>query len=338
MTATVELAIAAVIFLIGLRLSFFFSGSETGFYRVSFLRVSMDAREGDRTARRMLWFVQNPGYFVATTLVGNNLANYLVTVAIGVATAAVIASESGWVDVLSTLLIAPIVFIFGEMLPKNLYYRAPNAQLRRGINWFTGFFWTFLPVSFPLIWLSTVFERWGDPGERPLGLVLGRSRLAQVLGQGRHEGLLTDSQARLVDGLLQTAPQPVMNSAIPANRVLGVDEKTSREEILAFARRYALASVPVRRQGTTDHWFAYVRVADLAVTRVPAGSLRRNLPRISAGSSKLEAIAALREAGAPLGAVYQGERLVGLINEHGLVEQLFRTPQTVGTRVPVGAG
>ena len=338
MTTTVELAIAAMLFLVGLRLSFFFSGSETGFYRVSFLRVSMDAREGDRTARRLLWFVQNPGYFVATTLVGNNLANYLVTAAVGVATAAVIASESGWVDVLATLLISPVVFIFGEMLPKHLYYRAPNAQLRRGVKWFAGFFWVFLPVSFPLIWLSTLFERWGQPGERPLGLVLGRSRLAQVLGQGRHEGLLTDSQARLVDGLLQTAPQPVVNSVIPANRVLGVDEKATREEILTFARRFALASVPVRRQGTTDQWFAYVRVADLAIARVPVASLLRSLPRVSAGGSKLAAIAALREAGAPLGAVYQGERLVGLVNEHGLVEQLFRTPQTVSTRVPLRAG
>ena len=337
MTTTVELAIAAVLFLLGVRLSFFFSGSETGFYRVSFLRVSMDAREGDRTARRLLWFVQHPGYFVATTLVGNNLANYLVTVAVGVATAAVIASESGWVDVLATLLIAPVVFIFGEMLPKHLYYRAPNAQLRRGINWFTAFFWIFLPVSFPLIWLSTLFERWSEPGDRPLGLVLGRSRLAEVLGLGRQEGLLTDAQARLVDGLLQTAPQQVMSSAIPANRVLGVDEHASRDEILAFARRYAIASVPVRRHGSTDQWFACVRVADLAISRVPLGAMLRNLPRISASWSKLEAILTMRHAGAAFGAVYQGERLVGLINEHGLVEQLFRTPQAVTTRAPLSA-
>ena len=337
MTPSVELAIAAILFLLGLRLSFFFSGSETGFYRVSFLRVSMDAHEGDWAARRMLWFARNPGFFVATTLVGNNLANYLVTVAIGLATAVVIASESGWVEVLATLMIAPMIFIFGEMLPKHLYYRAPNAQLRRGIRWFTGFFWTFLPVSFPLIWLSTLFERWSEPGERPAGLVLGRSRLVEVLDKGRQEGLLSEAQARLVDGLMQTAPQPAAQAMIPANRVLGVDDQTPRAEMVAVAQRYALAAVPVRRHGTADGWYAYIRSADLAITRAGIGSLLRSMPRIPAEASKLEAIVAIRQAGAAFGAVYRGERLVGLVNEHGLVEQLFRTPQTITTPVPLSA-
>ncbi len=35
---------ALVLFLIGLRLAAFFSGAETGFYRVSYLRVGIDAQ------------------------------------------------------------------------------------------------------------------------------------------------------------------------------------------------------------------------------------------------------------------------------------------------------
>ena len=66
-----------VLFLVGLALSAFFSGSETGFYRMTRLRLVMEASAGDAISRAMLWLANRPSLFVATTLVGNNLANYL---------------------------------------------------------------------------------------------------------------------------------------------------------------------------------------------------------------------------------------------------------------------
>ena len=69
MSASVQLLFAAGLFLLALRLSAFFSGSETGFYRLSSLRISLDARAGDAAAQRLARFVRNPSRFVATTLV-----------------------------------------------------------------------------------------------------------------------------------------------------------------------------------------------------------------------------------------------------------------------------
>src|SRR5580704_13716552 len=63
---------ALALFLFGLRLTAFFSGAETGFYRASYLRVSIDAQSGDPIAKRILWFCQNPTNFVVTALIGNN--------------------------------------------------------------------------------------------------------------------------------------------------------------------------------------------------------------------------------------------------------------------------
>ena len=65
----------------------FFSGAETGFYRVSYLRLSIDAQAGDPVARRILWFCQNPSDFVVTALIGNNVAQYGLTAAVGIAAA-----------------------------------------------------------------------------------------------------------------------------------------------------------------------------------------------------------------------------------------------------------
>ncbi|MCA9014530.1 MAG: DUF21 domain-containing protein, partial [Planctomycetaceae bacterium] len=111
------------LFAIGMRLSALFSGSETGFYRVSFLRLNIDANHGDLVAKRLCWFAQNPSYFVATTLIGNNLANDLTTIAISIGVAEVFQQSGGSAEIITTILFTPIIFIFGELVPKNLYYR-----------------------------------------------------------------------------------------------------------------------------------------------------------------------------------------------------------------------
>jgi len=127
------------LFAIGLRLSALFSGSETGFYRVSFLRLNIDANEGDPIAKRLCWFAQNPSYFVATTLIGNNLANDLTTIAISMGVAEVFQQSGGSVEIVMTILFTPVIFIFGELVPKNLYYRAPSLLLKRYCRWFDFF-------------------------------------------------------------------------------------------------------------------------------------------------------------------------------------------------------
>ena len=76
------MTIALGLFVVGMLLSALFSGSETGFYRVSRVRLLIDALSGDRTAKWLLWASNNPAAFVATALVGNNVANYLTSRAI----------------------------------------------------------------------------------------------------------------------------------------------------------------------------------------------------------------------------------------------------------------
>lgn len=333
MPSTLTMLLAVVLFLLGVRLSAFFSGAETGFYRLSFVRLSIDAQAGGRVARKLMWFARNPAYFVATTLVGNNVANYLTTAAIGLGAGLLWNSQSGWAEIGGTLLLSPVVFVFGELVPKYLYYRAPLTLLTRDLPWFTGFYYLFLGVSFPLVGITKILERIGRSESRPLDLVLGRTRLVQVLGHGRREGLLTDLQSRLVNGLMSAAVQPVTDAMTPARRVLGVTDQAAREEVLENARRYGLSNVPVRRAEHPESWYAYLRVVDVTISHRPLPSLMRTMPRIEASRTKLEALLTLRESRETHGAVVQGESVVGIVTERGLVEQLFRPPAAAGTRL-----
>jgi putative hemolysin len=312
-----------LLFLVGLRLSAFFSGVETGFYRVSFLRLNIDSQAGDRVAARLFWFLQNPSYFVATCLVGNNVANYLTTLAIGLFVGGRFEGDSGWEEVLATLFVAPIVFIGGELLPKNLYFRAPTQLLRKDASLFRAFYWLFLPISFPLIGIAKLFERFSKNSQRQGGLALERNRLAQLLSQGHREGILMDVQNRMVAGLMRLGQEQITSAMTPAYRIIGVEEGAARDEILSVARNYGAAYVAIRRKDQPDSWFAYARTIDVLLS--PGPPLVREMPQFTPRFNRLEALLALREQSARIGAVVEEGQVLGVVYEQGLIEALLRT-------------
>jgi putative hemolysin len=323
------LVIAGTLFVVGVRLSAFFSGSETGFYRVSFLRLSIDAHTGDPVAQRLLWFVQHPEFFVATTLVGNNIANYLATLAIGLGADAFFESNSISVEVGVTLLISPVIFVFGELMPKNLYFRAPTRLLRSNIGLFQFFYRALLPGSMPLVWITRLFEKLSSSAPHRMDLLLGRHRLIQVLSKGHEHGVLTNQQGILVHGLLHDATRPVSEIMIPTSRILGENEGVSRETLLEYARRKHLTHIPIRRQSSGTDWFGYVRVLDLELDSRPVDSMTRTMPEIPVAATRLMALLAIRESGESVGVIVEGKNVRGIIMENVLIDHLMhplRTP------------
>ncbi|MEZ5941030.1 MAG: CNNM domain-containing protein [Planctomycetaceae bacterium] len=307
--------------LLGVWLSAFFSGSETGFYRLSMPRLWIDSKAGDSTASRLLYFAQHPSQYVATCLVGNNIANYVTTFAVSWGVVLLMGQSSEASEVIATLLFAPVLFLSGEMVPKSLYYQVPYGRLRQNMGIFRWVYFAFLPVTYPLVWLTNALENWTGQSHQPVEFVLGRNRFVQLVSHGKQEGVLKDIQSRLANGILQLAPQLLRSSLIPSARVIGVTESMSCQEMLDVARSYGMPVVPV---GTDEpnSWFGYVRVRELASGA--AKPFIHPLPRLHADMSKLEALNILRSERAPFGVVEENKQHLGLIARQGLIEQLFR--------------
>jgi len=313
-----------MLFLLGLRLSAFFSGVETGFYRISALRLNIDSQAGDTVASRLLWFIQNPSRFVATCLVGNNVANYVTTLAVGMLVGFWLSDTGGWGEVLATLAVSPIVFVFGELVPKNLYFRAPMHLLRRDSKLFRIFDAVFRPVSFPLILIARAFESLSRDKEHRGTMVLGRNRLAQVLSQGHREGILLDVQNHMITGLMRLVQERITTVMTPSVRIIGIEETADRDRVLELARRYGMAYVIIRKAGDENGWYGYVRTVDILLARGPIKPHIQEMPRFPETENRLEALLTLREQGAKIGVVLKDEQVIGVVYEQGLIEALSR--------------
>ncbi len=254
---------AGILFLIGLCLSAFFSGTETGMYRVSRTRLVLDGLSGSRAAKGLVWLLNHPAIFVATMLVGNNVANFLASFAI-VTAVAIVFHGNATAELIGPILMTPIVFVFGELLPKNLFYHAPYRLLTASRPFVLMAAILFSPISLVLGLLGNLLRL--VTGQTPfrLRLAMARGELDQVLQAGEEAGILVAGQRSLAHKLFEVGNQPAVMFGVQPDRLPIIDAPVDVVAALHQARRRNHPIVLMRRSGRL---IGYLRYADLCLAQ-----------------------------------------------------------------------
>lgn len=320
--------LALLLFTLGIFLSAFFSGSETGLYRASRVRLVLDALGGDKVSRGILWLINNPALFVATTLIGNNLANFLCSMAIVLGTGVLFTGNLANIAELSApVILSPLVFVYGELLPKNLFYYAPNKLLRIGGPLFLFFFVLFMPAAVLLWLLGRALEFLVGESPDQVRLRLAREELTDVLEEGHEAGILLPSQRRLAHNLFAYAGKRVTDFSIPIARVGAIKVGAKRSDVLRLARRHKVSVVPVQREKKRE-LIGYVQVVDVYLDQSPTVSLSlvRPLLRIGHQEAFAAAMIKLQSAKENVAQIVDSEGLpVGLLYERSLSKPMFHS-------------
>ena len=311
--------------LVGLALSAFFSGSETGFYRVPRVRLQIEAHAGDKLSQSLLWLTNHPSVFVATSLVGNNLANYLTSLAIVMAVGYLFAGSGLAAELLAPIVLAPVLFVYGELLPKNLFFYRPHGLLRACGPLFLLCTVLFVPVSILLWTVSWLLERIAGQSPQKLRGQLARKELKRVLEEGHEAGILWPSQRALAQGIFALANRPVTAFATAAAEMPAVSEKATSAEVLKTARQNQVSAVPVHRPGAEGNFIGYLKVADVYLDEASPRERLRPLVEIPADATHLAALISIQSADQWLARlVNDAGRTVGMVTVDQLYEPLLR--------------
>jgi CBS domain containing-hemolysin-like protein len=307
---------------LGILLSAFFSGAETGFYRATRLRMVLDAMAGDRVARGLLFLTNHPALFVATALVGNSVASYMISAATVIAIDRLALPAPQAAEIIASIILAPIVLIYGELLPKNLYLQAPNRLLRSGGGLFLIFVVLFFPLA-GLLWvLGRFLARMTGTSREPVRLVLAQRELRQILSEGHEAGILHPAQQFLAHGILAVARKPLRQFISPPGQIVQVRAATDKQAVLRLAERSHAAAMPVA--DSAGRLIGYVRVIDLGLHTGDDLAPIRPLPVLPEDTSHLAALMRLESSGDSLAHVInaRGETL-GMVTLDRLREPLF---------------
>lgn len=253
--------LAAVLFLVGLLLSAFFSGSETGLYRVPRTRLVLDGLSGSRAAQALIWLLNHPAIFVATTLVGNNVANYLTSFAVVLAVASLFGGSPA-AELIGPMLMTPIVFVFGELLPKYLFYQAPFRLIRVTRPFLLAATVLFAPVTLVLGMLGHALRLLTGQTPFQLQLAMARGELEKLLRAGHEAGILEAGQRSFAQRIFDIGDRPAISFGVSPDRFAVVRTPIDVDAARHQARRRNHPIVLVQRGGRITGFLQY---ADLSV-------------------------------------------------------------------------
>jgi len=244
--------------IIGLSVLFsaLFSGMEIAFVSSNKLRIELDRKQGTFISRIVHVFTQNPGQYIATMLVGNNIA--LVVYGIGMA------------KILEPTL---NLFISNELsilllLPKSIFRLHPNAFL----NFFSLpmliFYVLFYPISKVATGISLFFIKYVLRKRVKLGeekRIFGKIDLDHFVGEAQaSEGDDTnhDHDIRMFQNALDFSEIKVRVCMIPRTDIEAIDVNSTIPDLKEKFISTSYSRIPVY-EGSIDNVIGYVNSKDL---------------------------------------------------------------------------
>ncbi len=231
-------------------LSGVYSGAETGLYCLNRLRLRLAAHRQEPTARRLQTLMEDQPSLLVTTLLGTNLANYLAPACLTVVFLRTLAETPGGerlAEAYTTLILTPVVFIFGEIVPKNLFQRHANRFMPRLAAFLAGSQRLFAATGLVGVqrWLSQFVARKWHLSPASGAALYSRHGLYQMLHEGAAAGAMSRTQVFILERvhLLQSI---VLGSVMaPWQRVVTLRSTDTRREAEAALRAGPYARFPV---------------------------------------------------------------------------------------------
>ena len=145
-----------LIMMLCLLLEGFFSGSEIGVVSADQMKLRHKAAKGSKGAKLALKMLEKPEWLLSTTLVGTNIAVVTNTTMATALMLHLFGDNGSW---LAVVLVAPLIWIFGEIVPKSVFQQRADALTPVVIFVLRFFSMLFFPILVVFSFLTNVLTK-----------------------------------------------------------------------------------------------------------------------------------------------------------------------------------
>lgn len=243
-----SLIIVLVIFLICL--SAFFSGSEITYATASKPRISHEAEEGDKRAKRAQRIMDDYLHAISTILVGNNLVNIATSSLVTLLCVSHLFKDNARAELYAEIIATLLLLIFGEILPKILCAEHANKLALS----FSRPLMRAMIIFKPIVWavsklIAAISPLWTPKdGEQSMT----DEELAMVVDSIQEEGVFTEAEGELIKSAIEFSDVTAHDILIPRVDVAAYDIETPLSDLLADPEIMTYSRLPVYRE-SIDH-------------------------------------------------------------------------------------
>ena len=264
---------AFLLILLMLVLSAFFSGSEIAFVTANRLKTEVRARQSGWLGRVVQDFMADPGTFLTTTLVGNNVALVLYSTLMsltleGPLTAffeGTLGLDDPDVAVLAaqTVIAAVVVLVVGEVIPKSLLRQPSGRVLLALAGPLKASYYLFIAIIKPASWISTRLVSLVG-GEANAFKQFLRRDFELVIRESRETGTLDldEEESEILSNVFELRSLRVKDSMVPRTEIQAVEESTGLDAVRQVFIETGYSRLPVYRE-TIDRVVGVVLAHDL---------------------------------------------------------------------------
>jgi len=238
---TDEISWRLLALLILLILSGFFSGSETALLALDKLRVRFLQQKQHPGADKLAALLENPDRLLSGILVGNNLVNIAASV---IATGLCVSYFGEGGELLTVLILTPILLIFSEVCPKTYAAQYPEQMSFLVLNPIRFVVWILAPVIFVVSSISRLMTSFIRKKEREK-LSVSEDEIKAMIEVGEESGVVAAEQRQMLHGIFDLSETRVRDIMIPRTEVVGIDISASFQDVLVAIQEKRHSRFPV---------------------------------------------------------------------------------------------
>ena len=224
----------------------FFSMADAAFSEVSRAKLKSELERGNRKAQRAISVLDRSEKAEATMLIGSNVAVLLVASVVTV----MVARGSGVLTVsAAVLIITPVVFFLGQMLPRSLAERNPMRFFIALAPALSAFMFLMTPLSFAV---GAIGKRVALRYKNEAQITVTEDELYDIIETMKDEGELDPERGNLVHSALVFADVTAESIVTPRVDTEAIDILTAPAKVLEFVKESRHSRFPVY-SGSVDN-------------------------------------------------------------------------------------
>ena len=267
----------------------FFASAEIAFISLNDAKIDMQAKEGNKKAKKIQNMLKDPSKFLATIQIGVTLAGFLSSAFASDTFADKLSpilnmwipsvSISTWKSVsiiIITIILSYFTLVFGELVPKRIamkYYEKvsfASIGIIKTISVITAPFVKFLTFSTNLV--SKLFGVTGEEEDN-----VTEEEIRMMVDVGEEKGTIQEEEKEMINNVFEFNDKVVSEIMVPRNKIFALDiDMTISEVIEKLSADMRYSRIPVYDE-TMDNIKGIIYIKDILLSNKNKNSKIKSL-------------------------------------------------------------